>query len=80
MKGHNQTKDKVNIFEVRMILPKGSKINEILETKPFKLKVGNINEVKDFNITVKDVNPIRIHEDDSVNAILGDWVTVNNKQ
>lgn len=80
MKGHNQTKGKVNLFEVRMIPPKDSKINEILETKPFKLKVGNINEVKDFNITVKDVNPIRIHEDDSVNAILGDWVRVNDKQ
>lgn len=80
MKDHNQTKDKVNLFEVRMIPPKGSRVNEILEVKPFKLKVGNINEVKDFNITVKDVNPIRIHEDDSVNSMLGDWVTVNNKQ
>lgn len=80
MKGHNKTNNKVNLFEVRMIPPKGSKINEILETKPFKLKVGNINEVKDFSITMKDVNLIRIHEDDSVNAILGDWVRVNNKQ
>lgn len=80
MKDHNQTNNKVNLFEVRMIPPKGSKINEILETKPFKLKVGNINEVKDFNITMKDVNPIRIHEDDSVNAMLRDWVRVNNKQ
>ena len=80
MKDHNQTNNKVNLFEVRMIPPKGSKINEILETKPFKLRVGNINEVKDFNITMKDVNPIRIHEDDSVNAMLGDWVRVNDKQ
>lgn len=80
MKDHNQTNNKVNLFEVRMIPPKGSKINEILETKPFKLKVGNINEVKDFSITMKDVSPIRIHEDDSVNAMLGDWVRVNDKQ
>lgn len=80
MKDHNQTNNKVNLFEVRMIPPKGSRVNEILELKPFKLKVGNINEVKDVNITMKDVNPIRIHEDDSVNAMLRDWVTVNNKQ
>ena len=80
MKGHNQTKDKVNLFEVRMISPKGSKVNEILEVKPFKLKVGNLNEVKDVSITIKTVNPIRIHEDDSVSAMLGDWVTVINKQ
>ena len=78
MKNNNQ--NKVNLFEVRMIPPKGSRVNEILEVKPFKLKVGNINEVKDFNITVKDVSPIRIHEDETVNSMLGDWARINDKQ
>jgi hypothetical protein len=78
--------EKDKLFEIKMIYPKGSRLDEVLEQKPLKVKVNNnINEVKDFQIKIKDKkfeNPseIKIHKDPTVNSILMDWVNKNKKK
>lgn len=78
--------EKDKLFEVKMIYPKGSRLDEVLEQKPFKIKVNNnINEVKDFQIKIKDKKPenlseIKIHKDPTVNSMLMDWVNENKKK
>lgn len=78
--------EKDKFFEVKMIYPKGSKLNEVLEQKPLKIKVNNnINDVKDFQIKIKDkkfenLNEIKIHKDPTVNSMLMDWVNKNKKK
>ena len=77
-------KDK--LFEVKMIYPKGSRLNEVLEQKPLKIKVNNnINEIKDFRVNIKDkklenLSEIKIHKDPTVNNMLMDWVNENKKK
>lgn len=73
--------EKDKLFEVKMIYPKGSRLNEVLEQKPLKIKVNNnnINEVKDLKVTFKDKKPenlseIKIHKDPTVNSMLTGWV------
>lgn len=78
--------EKDKLFEVKMIYPKGSRLNEVLKQKPLKIKVNNnINEVKDFQIKIKDkkfenLSEIKIHKDPTVNSILMDWVNENKKK
>lgn len=78
--------EKDKFFEVKMICPKGSKLDEILKQKPLKIKVNNnINEIKDFQIKIKDKkfeNPseIKIHKDPVVNNMLMDWLNENKKK
>nr|DAY19343.1 MAG TPA: hypothetical protein [Caudoviricetes sp.] len=78
--------EKDKFFEVKMIYPKGSRLDEVLEQKPLKIKVNNnINEIKDLNITFKDKKPenlseIKIHKDPTVNSMLMDWVNENKKK
>lgn len=78
--------EKDKFFEVKMIYPKGSRLNEVLEQKPLKIKVNNnINEIKDFQIKIKDKKPenlseIKIHKDPTVNSMLMDWVNENKKK
>lgn len=79
--------EKDKLFEIKMIYPKGSRLDEVLEQKPFKIKVNNnnINEVKDFQIDIKDKKPenlseIKIHKDPTVNRMLMDWVKRNKKK
>lgn len=78
--------EKDKFFEVKMIYPKGSRFDEVLEQKPLKIKVNNnINEVKDFQIKIKDKkfeNPseIKIHKDPAVNGMLMDWLNKNKKK
>lgn len=78
--------EKDKFFEVKMIYPKGSRLNEVLEQKPLKIKVNNnINEVKDLKVTFKDKKPenlseIKIHKDPTVNSMLMDWVNKNKKK
>lgn len=78
--------EKDKLFEVKMIYPKGSRLNEVLEQKPFKIKVNNnINEVKDLKVTFKDKKPENlsenlIHKDPTVNSMLMDWVNENKKK
>ena len=78
--------EKDKFFEVKMIYPKGSRLDEVLEQKPLKIKVNNnINEIKDLKITFKDKKPenlseIKIHKDPTVNGILMDWVNKNKKK
>lgn len=78
--------EKDKLFEIKMIYPKGSRLDEVLEQKPLKIKVNNnINEVKDFQIKIKDKkfeNPseIKIHKDPTVNSMLMDWLNKNKKK
>lgn len=78
--------EKDKLFEVKMIYPKGLRLDEVLNQKPLKIKVNNnINEVKDFQIKIKDKkfeNPseIKIHKDPTVNSMLMDWVNENKKK
>lgn len=78
--------EKDKLFEVKMIYPKGSKLNEVLEQKPLKIKINNnINEVKDLKVTFKDKKPenlseIKIHKDPTVNSMLTDWLNENKKK
>lgn len=78
--------EKDKLFEVKMICPKGSRLDEVLEQKPLKIKVNNnINEIKDFRVTFKDKKPenlseIKIHKDPTVNRMLMDWVNENKKK
>ena len=78
--------EKDKFFEVKMIYPKGSRLNEVLEQKPLKIKINNnINEIKDFQIKIKDKKPenlseIKIHKDPTVNSMLMDWVNENKKK
>lgn len=79
--------EKDKFFEVKMIYPKGLRLDEVLEQKPLKIKVNNnnINEVKDFQISIKDkklenLNEIKIHKDPIVNSMLMDWVNENKKK
>lgn len=78
--------EKDKFFEVKMIYPKGSRLNEVLNQKPLKIKVNNnINEVKDLKVTFKDKKPenlseIKIHKDPIVNSMLMDWVNKNKKK
>ena len=78
--------EKDKFFEVKMICPKGSRLDEVLNQKPFKIKVNNnINEVKDFRIKIKDkkfenLSEIKIHKDPTVNSMLMDWVNENKKK
>ena len=78
--------EKDKFFEVKMIYPKGSRLDEVLEQKSFKIKVNNnINEIKDLKVTFKDKKPenlseIKIHKDPTVNSILMDWVNENKKK
>ena len=79
-------KEKDKFFEVKIIYPKGSRLDEVLEQKPLKIKVNNnINEVKDFQIKIKDkkfenLNEIKIHKDPVVNGMLMDWLNKNKKK
>ena len=78
--------EKDKLFEVKMIYPKGSRLDEVLEQKPLKIKVNNnINEIKDLKVTFKDkkfenLSEIKIHKDPTVNSILMDWVNKNKKK
>nr|DAT68046.1 MAG TPA: hypothetical protein [Caudoviricetes sp.] len=78
--------EKDKLFEVKMICPKGSRLDEVLEQKPLKVKVNNnINEIKDLKVTFKDKKPenlseIKIHKDPTVNSMLMDWVNKNKKK
>lgn len=78
--------EKDKFFEVKMIYPKESRLDEVLKQKPFKIKVNNnINEVKDIQIKIKDkklenLSEIKIHKDPVVNGILMDWVNKNKKK
>lgn len=78
--------DKDKLFEVKMICPKGSRLDEILNQKPFNIKVNNnINEIKDLKVTFKDKKPenlseIKIHKDPTANSMLMDWVNKNKKK
>ena len=78
--------EKDKLFEVKMIYPKGSRLDEVLNQKPLKIKVNNnINEVKDFQIKIKDKKPENlsenlIHKDPTVNSMLMDWVNENKKK
>lgn len=78
--------EKDKLFEVKMICPKGSRLDEVLNQKPFNIKVNNnINEVKDLKVTFKDKKPenlseIKIHKDPIVNSMLMDWVNENKKK
>ena len=78
--------EKDKFFEVKMIYPKGSRLDEVLEQKPFKIKVNNnINEIKDLKVTFKDkkpenLNEIKIHKDPTVNEILTGWLNENKKK
>lgn len=78
--------EKDNFFEVKMIYPKGSRLDEVLNQKPFNIKVNNnINEIKDLKVTFKDkkfenLSEIKIHKDPTVNGILMDWVNKNKKK
>ena len=78
--------EKDKFFEVKMIYPKGLRLDEVLEQKPFNIKVNNnINEVKDLKVTFKDkkpenLNEIKIHKDPTVNSMLMDWVNKNKKK
>ena len=78
--------EKNKLFEVKMICPKGSRLDEVLEQKPLKIKVNNnINEVKDFQVSIKDKKPenlseIKIHKDPTVNKMLTDWLNKNKKK
>lgn len=78
--------EKDKLFEVKMICPKGSRLDEVLEQKPLKIKVNNnINEIKDLKVTFKDkkfenLNEIKIHKDPTVNSMLMDWVNKNKKK
>lgn len=78
--------EKDKFFEVNMIYPKGSRLDEVLNQKPLKIKVNNnINEIKDLKVTFKDKkfeNPseIKIHKDPTVNGMLMDWVNKNKKK
>lgn len=78
--------EKDKLFEVKMIYPKGSRLNEVLNQKPFNIKVNNnINEVKDLKAIFKDkkpenLNEIKIHKDPIVNGMLMDWVNKNKKK
>ena len=70
--------EKDKLFEVKMIYPKGLRLDEILNQKPLKIKVNNnINEIKDLKVTFKDKKPenlseIKIHKDPTVNSMLMD--------
>ena len=69
--------DKDKLFEVKMIYPKGSRLNEVLEQKPLK--------IKDFRVNIKDkklenLSEIKIHKDPTVNNMLMDWVNENKKK
>lgn len=78
--------EKDKLFEVKMIYPKGSRLDEVLCQKPLKFKVNNnINEIKDLKVTFKDKKPenlseIKIHKDPTVNNMLMDWVNENKKK
>lgn len=78
--------EKDKFFEVKMIYPKGSRLDEVLNQKPLKFKVNNnINEIKDLKVTFKDkkpenLNEIKIHKDLIVNSMLMDWVNKNKKK
>lgn len=78
--------EKDKLFEVKMIYPKGSRLDEVLEQKPLKIKINNnINEIKDLKVTFKDkkpenLNEIKIHKDPTVNSMLMDWVNKNKKK
>lgn len=78
--------EKDKLFEVKMIYPKGSRLDEVLEQKPLKIKVNNnINEIKDIQVSIKDKKPenlseIKIHKDPTVNSMLMDWVNKNKKK
>ena len=78
--------EKDKFFEVKMIYPKGLRLDEVLEQKPLKIKVNNnINEVKDLKVTFKDKKPenlseIKTHKDPTVNSMLMDWVNENKKK
>lgn len=78
--------EKDKLFEVKMISPKGLRLDEVLEQKPLKIKVNNnINEVKDLKVTFKDKKPenlseIKIHKDPTVNSMLTDWLNKNKKK
>lgn len=78
--------EKDKFFEVKMIYPKGLRLDEVLEQKPLKIKINNnINEVKDFKVTFKDKKPenlseIKIHKDPTVNKMLIEWLNENKKK
>ena len=78
--------EKDKFFEVKMIYPKGSRLDEVLEQKPLKIKVNNnINEVKDLKVIFKNKKPenlseIKIHKDPTVNSMLMDWLNKNKKK
>lgn len=78
--------EKDKFFEVKMICPKGSRLDEVLEQKPLKIKVNNnINEIKDLKVTFKDKKPenlseIKIHKDPVVNEMLTGWLNKNKKK
>lgn len=78
--------EKDKFFEVKMIYPKGLRLDEVLNQKPLKIKVNNnINEVKDLKVTFKDkklenFSEIKIHKDPTVNSVLMDWVNKNKKK
>lgn len=78
--------EKDKLFEVKMIYPKGSRLDEVLNQKPFNIKVNNnINEIRDFQVSIKDKKPenlseVKIHKDPIVNSMLMDWVNKNKKK
>lgn len=78
--------EKDKFFEVKMIYPKGLRLDEVLNQKPFKIKVNNnINEVKDLKVTFKDkksenLSEIKIHKDPVVNEMLIGWLNKNKKK
>lgn len=72
--------EKDKLFEVKMIYPKGSRLDEVLNQKPFNIKV-----IKDLKVTFKDkkfenLSEIKIHKDPTVNSMLMDWVNKNKKK
>ena len=78
--------EKDKFFEIKMIYPKGSRLDEVLKQKPLKVKANNnINEIKDLKVIFKDkklenLSEIKIHKDPTVNSMLMDWVNKNKKK
>lgn len=76
--------EKDKLFEVKMIYPRGSRLDEVFEQKPLKIKVNNevLNEIKDSKEDKKPENlsEIKIHKDPTVNGMLMDWVNENKKK
>lgn len=79
--------EKDKLFEVKMVSPKGLRLDEVIKPKPLKIKVNNevLNEIKDSKADKKNKKPenlseIKIHKDPTVNSMLMDWVNENKKK